>query len=96
VSKKTGLRGTYVLRTWHRNHANSIRKSEKETRGANGSLIFGGSLLGKEPSNGVAVGFVGTSGTPPQGGVEKSHQARWRGLPRGAVKGAHFRVRKNE
>jgi hypothetical protein len=47
-------------RTCHRTYANSVPKSESHASGANGSLIFGGSLLGKEPSNGVAVGSVGT------------------------------------
>jgi hypothetical protein len=67
-------------------------KSEKETRGANGSLIFGGSLLGKEPSNGATVGSVGTSGTPPQGSVVKSRQARRDSAPRAVEKGAKFRA----
>jgi hypothetical protein len=71
-----------------RTHANSVPKSERRASGANGSLIFGGSLLGKEPSNGVAVGSVGTSGTPPQGGVEKSRQARRGCAPLAAEKDA--------
>jgi hypothetical protein len=91
VSQETCLRGTCMPRTCHQTRANSVRKSEKETRCANGSAIFRGSPRGKEPSNGVAVGSVGTSGTPPQGGVEKSSQARRRGAPRAAVKGAQFR-----
>jgi hypothetical protein len=79
-------------RTCHRTHANSVPKSERHASGANGSLIFGGSQLGMEPSNGVAVGSVGTSGTPLQGSVEKSRQARQGGVPRAVEKGVKFRV----
>jgi hypothetical protein len=98
VARGTSVEGNMFqenvyARTCHRTHANSVPKSERHASGANGSLIFGGSLLRKEPSNGVAVRSVGTSGTPPQGSVVKSRQARRGGVPRAVEKDTKFRVR---